>query len=151
MHRRDRYNSRAMSFTRSCLAILVTASVALGAQAARTYTARLSPVPVEASTAARLKGLGKATAVLNGTQLTVTGTFSGLASPATVARLHVAPKGLRGPAMADLTVTKATSGTVTGELKLTPVQADHFARNRVYIQIHSEGAPEGNLWGWLLP
>jgi len=131
--------------------MLLTASVALGAQAARTYTARLSPVPVEATTVARLTGSGKATAVLNGTQLTVSATFTGLQTPATVARLHVAPKGLRGPAMADLTVTKATSGTVTGDIRLTAVQVDHFARNRVYIQIHSEGAPEGNLWGWLLP
>jgi hypothetical protein len=81
----------------------------------------------------------------------VTGTFKGLQSPATVARLHVAPKGQRGPAMLDLVVTKATSGTISGDLDLTPVQADHLVRNRVYVQIHSEKAPEGNLWGWLLP
>ena len=24
-------------------------------------------------------------------------------------------------------------------------------RHQVYVQIHSEKAPEGNLWGWLLP
>jgi hypothetical protein len=22
---------------------------------------------------------------------------------------------------------------------------------RVYLQIHSESVPDGNLWGWLLP
>jgi hypothetical protein len=140
-----------MTQSRWCLALCFALSVTLGAQAARTFSARLSTVPVEASTLARLTGSGKVTAVLTGQQLTVTGTFTGLQSPATAARLHVAPKGLRGPAMADLVVTKETSGTISGSLTLTPVQADHFARNRVYVQIHSEKAPEGNLWGWLLP
>jgi hypothetical protein len=23
-------------------------------------------------------------------------------------------------------------------------------KGMVYVQIHSEGAPDGNLWGWLL-
>ena len=53
--------------------------------------------------------------------------------------------------MLDLIVTKATSGTITGDLMLTAIQADHLMRNRVYVQVHSEKAPEGHLWGWLLP
>ena len=53
--------------------------------------------------------------------------------------------------MLDLVVTKATSGTITGDLDLTPVQADHLIRNRIYVQVYSEKAPEGHLWGWLLP
>jgi hypothetical protein len=130
----------------------VTFAVAASAQAPRTFKTRLGTVPVEAATLSGLiGGSGAVTAVLTGTKLTVNGTFKGLQSPATIARLHVAPKGQRGPAMLDLPVTKATSGTITGDLTLTPIQVDHLVRNRVYIQLYSEKAPEGVLWGWLLP
>ena len=44
----------------------------------------------------------------------------------------------------------ATSGTITGSIELTREQADDLANGRLYIQLHSEKAPEGNLWGWLL-
>ena len=129
--------------------ILVTAA---SAQAPRTFKTRLGTVPVEAATLKGLMGAsGAVTAVLTGTKLTVNGTFKGLQSPATVARLHVAPMGQRGPAMLDVPVTKATSGMITGDLMLTAIQVDHLVRKRVYIQLYSEKAPEGVLWGWLLP
>jgi hypothetical protein len=140
-----------MQILRVLLALVLALSTALTAQEARTFKARLSTVPVEAATAAALTGSGEVTATLTGNRLVIKGTFKGLQGPATVARLHVAPRGLRGPAMLDLAVTKATSGTITGDLMLTAIQADHLARNRVYVQLHSEKAPEGNLWGWLLP
>jgi len=134
------------------LALCVIASIDLGAQASQTFKTRLGTVPVEAATLKSLiGGSGAVTAVLSGTKLTINGTFKGLQSPATVARLHVAPKGQRGPAMLDVPVTKATSGTINGELTLTPIQVDHLVRNRIYIQLYSEKAPEGVLWGWLLP
>lgn len=134
------------------VALVLTASVPLSAQTSRTFKTRLSTVPVEAATFAALTGAsGAVTAVLTGNRLVVNGTFKGLQTPATVARLHVAPKAMRGPAMLDLIVTKATSGTITGDLMLTPIQADHLMRNRVYVQVHSEKAPDGHLWGWLLP
>jgi hypothetical protein len=140
-----------MSSVRLLSAVLVATSVALGAQAPKTFRARLSTVPVEATTLPGLTGVGAVTAVLNGNKLTVNGTFKGLRTPATVARLHIAPKGLRGPAMADLTASKGTDGTIAGEVTLTPAQIDHLTRTRIYVQLHSEKAPEGNLWGWLLP
>ena len=133
-------------------ALFLAASVTLGAQTPETFKARLGTVPVEAATLAGLTGAsGAVTVVLTGTKLSVNGTFKGLQSPATVARLHAGPMGQRGPAMLDLAVTKATSGTINGDLVLTPVQADHLRRKRVYVQVHSEKAPEGHLWGWLLP
>lgn len=140
-----------MTNLRVWLALVLAGSVALSAQAPRTFKARLGTVPVEASTAASLTGSGAVTATLTGNKLTVSGTFKGLQGPATAARLHVAPLGLRGPAMLDLVVTKAASGTITADLTLTPIQVDHLTRSRVYVQLHSEKAPEGNLRGWLLP
>ena len=130
----------------------MTFAVPASAQTSRTFKARLGTVPVEAATLKSLIGAsGAVTAVLTGTKLTVNGSFKGLQSPATVARLHVAPMGQRGPAMLDVPVTKATSGMITGDLTLTAIQVDHLVRNRVYLQLYSEKAPEGVLWGWLLP
>jgi len=121
------------------------------AQAAKTYRTRLSPVPMDVAMATTVAGSGSVTAVLNGTKLTVNGTFEGLKSPATVARLHKAQRGVRGPAILDLQVTSGMSGTISGVLELTPQQIQDLQSSRLYVQVHSEKAPDGNLWGWLMP
>lgn len=121
-----------------------------GAQGGNKFRARLSPVPVEATTVAATTGSGSVTAVLAGTRLTVTGTFEGLRTPATIAQIHRAMKGVRGPAVFDLTVSKATSGTISGTATLTPARVEDLQQGRFYVQIHSEKLPDGNLWGWLL-
>jgi hypothetical protein len=50
-----------------------------------------------------------------------------------------------------LTVSKGTNGTISGSLELTPRQVEALEKSSLYIQLHSEKAPDGNLWGWLLP
>ena len=52
--------------------------------------------------AATIAGSGSVTAVLTGTKLTVTGTFDGLKSPATIVQIHKAQRGVRGPVVLDL-------------------------------------------------
>ena len=135
-----------------CVAALVGIAFTCAAAAQQSYEVRLRPVPIEASTAAATTGMGEATAQLTGTQLTIRGSFSGLSGAATVARLHQgAVKGVRGPAFADVTVSAGTSGTVSGDVTLTAAQLEAVRQGHVYLQIHSESAPDGNLWGWLLP
>jgi hypothetical protein len=121
------------------------------AQASRTYKARLSTVPMDLTMAATVAGSGSVTAVLNGTKLTVNGTFEGLKSPATVVQLHKGLRGVRGPAILDLTATKDTKGAITGTVDVTPQLVQDLQNGRIYVQLHSEKAPDGNLWGWLLP
>ena len=134
------------------LVAMIACSVAVGASAADTFRIRLSPVPIEASTAAATMGRGSATAQLDGTKLTLQGNFAGLKGAATVARLHEgAVTGVRGPAIADFTVPGTPSGNFTADLTLTAAQADSVRRGHVYVQIASASAPDGNLWGWLLP
>ncbi len=60
---------------------------------------------------------------------------------------------MRGPNVLDLAVAKtdATSGTLSGSLDLTAIQVADLEKGRLYVQLHSEKAPDGNLWGWLLP
>src|ERR1700704_6062719 len=113
------------------------------------FRARLSPVPVETTTASRITGSGSVTATLNGSTLTISGTFEGMKSPATIAQLHMGARGVGGPAEFDLSVEKQPSGTVSGSIKLTNIQVDTLRKGRYYVQIHAEQAPEGNLWGWL--
>jgi hypothetical protein len=116
------------------------------------FTARLSTVPIDLAMAATIAGSGTATATLKGRTLTITGTFTGLRTAATVVRVHRGPnRGLRGAAIGDLTTTPAVSGDITGSIELTAAQVDDLQKGRLYLQLHSEKAPDGNLWGWLLP
>jgi hypothetical protein len=136
----------------AALAAAFLAGIPSFAQAPATFKARLSPVPMDAAMRTTVAGLGSATATLQGTKLTVTGSFDGLKSPATLAQIHTSvAAGVRGPAILDLTVSKATGGMVNGSADLTPEQAASLRKGQLYIQIHSEKAPDGNLWGWLLP
>lgn len=125
--------------------------ILLPAQRQETFKARLSTVPMDATMRSTVAGKGSVTATLIAKKLSVTGSFEGLASAATVARLHGGKvTGVRGPAVLDLIVDQATSGAISGSATLTDVQIESLRKGRLYIQIHSEKAPEGNLWGWLL-
>jgi hypothetical protein len=140
---------------RGSTALLMGAAIlwvahSVGAQSGETFKARLSPVPIDLTMRSTIAGSGSVTAVLVGRKLSITGTFAGLRSPATIARLHRGPKGIRGPAIFELTASQAMSGTISGSLDLTPAQVDDLRNDRFYVQIYSERAPEGNLWGWLL-
>jgi hypothetical protein len=101
---------------------------------------------------ANVVGTGSVTGTLTGNKLVVSGTYEGLASPATLAKIFKSPKpGVRGDALFDLKVSGGTTGTITGQFDLTPAQVQELAASRYYIQLHSEKAAEGNLWGWLMP
>jgi hypothetical protein len=141
--------TRRALFCATALCALAFATAAVGQQG---FKIRLRPVPIEASTAANTTGAGEATAQLSGSRLTVRGNFAGLKGPATVARLHQGPvMGVRGPAFADVAVPAATSGAFEAEVTLTAAQIEGLRQGHVYLQIHSETAPDGNLWGWLTP
>ena len=130
---------------------VVAATLSLAAQSEVRYKARLAPVAMDVAMRSTVAGTGSAAAVLKGSMLTVTGKFEGLRSPATAARLYMGPAmGVRGMAFADLMVSKGTDGTVSGSVTLTADQVRALDRNRIYLQIASERAPDGNLWGWLV-
>ena len=134
-----------------CAMLLVATAPGASSQNAETYVARLSFAPIEAETVAEIAGSGRATAVLTGRALTVSGTYEGLRHPAVAAALHAAPKGLRGPVIAALTVTGNTAGTIRGEVILTPTEVEHLRQERLYVQIQGDETPDGSLRGWLLP
>lgn len=141
----------------ACALVLLTGIAApvrgQAAQAARTFRVRLSPMPVDGpQMMATIAGSGAVTATLTGNRLTLTGSFEGLKSPATQLKIHRGIRGVRGPAVADLGAPPgAASGTLSATIELSATQVDDLGKARLYLQLYSEKAPEGNLWGWLLP
>ena len=133
------------------VALGLALSLCAAAQNSLTFKTRLAPVAIDAAMKKDAAGLGSATAVLSGTKLSVSGTFEGLKSNATMAHIHQGiATGVHGPKLLDLTVPKAMSGELSGSFDLTPEQLDALKKGKWYVQIHSEKAPAGNLWGWLL-
>lgn len=107
---------------------------------------------MDAAMKVNIAGSGSAMASLNGSKLEIKGSFEGLLSSANSAQLHRgSATGVRGPAILDLKISPATAGTLDGAFDLTPDQIESLRKGRLYIQIASEKAPDGNLWGWLLP
>ena len=128
-----------------CLVPLVVAAISiLAAQTQQTFKTRLSPVPIDAQLAPVITGHGSVTAVLTGNKLGVTGTFEGMHSPAIAANLH------ESVMIHELTVSKGVSGNVSGSVELTAAEVEALRKGLLYVMVHSEGAPDGNLWGWLL-
>src|SRR5215213_5144562 len=121
------------------LALPIAAALAAGtlsAQQPKTFKARLSPVPIDVSMQATIAGSGSVSAVLTGTRLAVTGTFDGLKSPPTIAQIRKSPvRGVRGPNVLDLTVTRsdASSGTIAGAFDLTAIQIADLEKGRLYV------------------
>ncbi len=136
------------------LALAATAFPALVSAQSDMYTARLGWVPTTPNDRPNVTGKGSATATLSGRKLTIAGSFEGLATPATVARLHSGiAKGARGAAIGDLTVTQAAAGKISGEIDLTPQQIEALKQGKLYVQLHTAKGvpPDGStLWGWFL-
>jgi hypothetical protein len=134
----------------------VAAATALAA-AGGTFTATLGWVPIGGAERNDVAGEGKVTATLSGSKLAITGSFDGLPAKATAAKLHLGvAKGARGPgggaAIGELRVAGGTSGSVSGEVRLSAEQVEALKAGRVYLQIYSEkGVPpdHATLFGWL--
>lgn len=115
------------------------------------FDARLSTVPIDARNRVQITGQGSATAVLDGSELTIAGSYEGLQGAANAAYLHESPvTGVRGPMILDLDVSGGVEGSISATLELTPEQVAALRDGRLYVQVHSEAGPDGNLWGWLL-
>src|SRR5215469_2550647 len=139
-----------MTKLRTNVCLLIAILLLLGgiwafAQSGQIFKARLSTVPVDATMLATVSGSGSVKAVLGGNTLTISGTFQGLRSAAMGAALHIGPqKGIRGPAVHDVTVSKQKTGTVSGSVELSASEVQALKNGCVYLQIDSERAPDGN-------
>ena len=140
----------ARSIARILLAALLVAPLFVWAQT-ENYRARLSPMPTTPQTVDSITGEGEVFLALEGNTLTVTGIFKGMSTAATAAHLHNGPPAQPGPAVHQLVVAAATGGEISGEIELTDGQVEALRANSLYVQIHSEGNPPGELRGWIFP
>lgn len=131
------------------LLILLATSSSTFAQDMNSLSGRLSPMPVTAATVKTITGEGHVRATLNGTTLSVSGDYTGMSSPATMAHIHLGPKAIPGPVVLRLDVSNASSGTISATLTLSPELIKALHAESLYVQIHSENNPEGELRGWL--
>jgi hypothetical protein len=146
-----------MNFSRALAVLLPLSCIAafawqVAAATGESFDVRLSPAPRDSAMRKTIAGKGAAKATLAGNQLTIEGTFDGFPSPATHAEIHRGPAvGMRGPAIYELTVSNGTSGTLSGSFTLSDDALAGLNSGQLYIQVASAGAPDGNVWGWLLP
>ncbi|MEO8300228.1 MAG: CHRD domain-containing protein [Rhizomicrobium sp.] len=115
------------------------------------YEAGLDPTPFDATNRADvIESIGTLTATLDGSMLTVRGTFSNFTSPATGGSFRIGlAKGVPGDAIGSLTVDHARLGSFSGTIKLTSAQMAALKNEALYVRIDSEKAPDGNVQGWL--
>jgi alcohol dehydrogenase (cytochrome c) len=142
-------NARAVRAGLASFTLLTAALIGQNAAAQETYRARLSPMPVNQQTVRTITGLGQVRGTLDGNRLTITGEYRGMSSPATSAHVHLAAPTMAGPAAAPLQVTGGTEGQISGSITLTAEQLSALRNESLYVQIHSQGNPNGELRGWI--
>jgi len=147
---------RVATFALAGLAALAAAGALAAGDAS--FTAALGWVPIGGAERADVAGEGKITATLSGSKLSITGSFEGLPAKATAAKLHLGvAKGARGPGgggavLGELRVTGGTSGTVSGDVRLSGEQVEALKAGRLYLQVYSEKGvlpDHATLFGWL--
>ena len=136
--------------TATCTLVMVAAPPIIDAQTEK-FLGRLSPLPVDARTAATISGEGMVRAELDGIQLTVHGSFEGMSSAATRAHVHLAQPGTPGPVAFAIDIPTVAEGEFETSVTLDDSQLRELRDGHYYLQIHSENNPGGALRGWLWP
>jgi hypothetical protein len=132
------------------IVLAVVSAAAFAQRASEAFKARLSPLGVTNSTVTLITGSGSVTAVLDGARLRIEATYAGLNGAATAANIRRGAKGIPGPVIFELAVPKASAGKIEAVLELNAEQLTDLRAGRLYLQVHSERAPDGSIRGWLL-
>lgn len=131
--------------------LMASTELCVGAPA---YDLYLSPGPRLVGTRAASSGGGGGTVTLSGNRLVLDGRFHGTLGPPMGAHLLAgSAPGVRGPVIGDvaLTLTGSGGGTFHAEVPLNSRQRALLAKGGLYVEIDSGAAPEGDLWGWIMP
>jgi len=127
---------------------LATPASALGVHV---YTCSLSPtqeVPPTASSAT-----GACTVTLDDVtgSVTVSGSYGGLTSNATLAHIHgPAPVGVNAGILIGLTPSGGTSGTVSGGGTLSPANITNMLNGLTYVNVHTVNNGGGEVRGQIV-
>ncbi|MCY4264414.1 MAG: CHRD domain-containing protein [Gammaproteobacteria bacterium] len=129
--------------------LLGTILFTLTGTAQEQFRARLSPMPTTPQTVTEITGEGEALLYLSGNTLSVEGHFSGMSSPATAAHLHHGAPAQPGPVVHNLAFDASLVGTLRATLELSDEQVAALHNNELYLQVHSNNNPTGELRGWI--
>jgi hypothetical protein len=150
----NKYEGHFMRPRSLALYFIFACGIATGAvaQSGTIYDTKLLAAAFDSTNRASVAGEGNAQAVLADHKLTISGNFQGLSSPAIKAQLfRGVAVGVPGQPILSLTVSPATSGTLSGAFDLTDEQMAALSCAKLYVQIDTQQAPTGALWGWLMP
>ena len=127
---------------------LALAAFALGAGTKQVWTAGLSSgqeIPKQVVKTPNAHGLFKG--VRTGTTLKWKLTFAKLSGPATAAHIHMAAKDKSGPIVVPL--CGPCSSGMTGTATLTADQMAAFKKHLLYVNVHTDKNPAGEIRGQL--
>lgn len=144
------------------LPFVVTTSVALPStsppdglsdplQEAPRYEGHLSVVPVDFSSVGSTSGSGRVEAWIEDGTLRVEGSFEGTPTPAASAELRRGPPGIPGPVVAELDVEPDTAGAILGRVEADDGLTQALRDGHLYVLVRTEGNPEGEIRGWIVP
>lgn len=115
------------------------------------YEIWLAAMPMAAADIASMTGQGQLTATLDGLELLISGSVTGLESPATRAELRQAVPGIRGPRILEVEIPHSSDPTLSSSVRLSRSQTESLRGGLLYLQISTQGKPDGQLRGWLVP
>jgi hypothetical protein len=114
----------------------------------KTYSATLSgasEVPAVTTTAT-----GSVTVTIDGSELTLNGTYTGLSAAASGAHIHgPAAAGSNAGVFLELSFTAATSGTLSGTKTLTAEELSNLEDGLYYVNVHTPPNASGEIRGQL--
>ncbi len=85
---------------------------------------------------------------VTGLVVVTSGSFSGLVAPASASHIHgLAPAGVAAGVLIPLTVSGATSGTISGSGVLSPTNVAGMIAGLTYVNVHSSTYPGGEIRG----
>lgn len=152
---RTRYTMRGAVLMGVGAALLALAGCGGGKYVATTALTGSNENPPVTGTSAS----GTATATLDGSELTVTGTFTGLSSDlqevsGSAAHVHNAPAGQNGPIILNLDVTTGSdkrTGSFTGTKSLNSDEEEAFKTGQFYVNVHTVNFMGGEIRGQFVP
>ena len=99
-------------------------------------------------TGSRASGSGTLAIATDGA---VSGSFKTTGVAATMAHIHLAPRGVNGPVIVPLTRSGDDTWLVPGGTKLTAKQLQAYQAGNLYVNVHSAQFPGGEVRGQVKP
>lgn len=144
---------RGSSLVRTAgIAFAATGLVSQAPATVHTFQVTLNTVE-ETPTPTGSAGLGTATVTLDdvANTVSVSGSYTGLSSDATLAHVHgSAPLGVAAGVVVGLTVSGGTSGTISSGGSVTPAQVADMLAGLTYLNVHTVNNGSGEIRGQIL-